>query len=163
MSEQSLSAKIEFGELKAEFTGDFETVSREIMKFLFDISPSYSTLSKIKLETDFEQLTRDLQGVLKLAKEGVLLLVPREKLTGPELICLYLIGAYVGHNLGIIEKDSMSINELSQLTGIKKTVVRVRLNEMARSRLVSSTDTGERKITTIGIEYFRITTLPKLR
>lgn len=163
MSEQILSAKIEFGELKAEFEGDFETVSREIMKFLSEISPAFSTLSKIKLETDFEQLVKDLEDVLKVAKEGPLLLVPRGSLSGPEIICLYLVGAYVGYKLGIMEKDSMSVDELSQLTGIKKTVVRVRLSEMGRSRIVASANKGERRITGIGIEYFRSAILPKLK
>jgi len=158
-----LFAKIEFGEHKVEFSGEFDDVSREIMKFLFEISPAISALSKIKLEVDLEQLVRELESILKVAKEGVFLLIPRERLIGPELICLYLIGAYVGYKLGILEKDSMSINELSQLTGIKKTVVRVRLAELAKNRIVISTGRGDRKITSIGIEYFRSVILPKIK
>lgn len=163
VSKQEVHAKIEIGEHKAEFSGDFDAVSREIMKFLFDLSPTLSTLSKIKLDVDFEQLVRSLEGILKIAKEGVLWLVPKERLIGPELICLYLIGAYVGYKLGILEKETMSVDELSQLTGIKKAVVGVRLAELARNRIVASADAGERKITSIGIEYFRNTILPKIQ
>jgi len=163
MSEQKLLAKIEFGEHKAEFSGDFDTVTREIMKFLFNLSPALSTLSKIKLEVDFEQLVRDLHGIIKVAKEGVLLLTPKERLIGPDLICLYLIGAHVGYKLGIFEKDTMSLDELSQYTGIKKTVVSVRLAELARNRIIVPSDTGERKITSIGIEYFKNIILPKIQ
>jgi len=163
MSRQELHAKIEFGEHKAEFSGDFEIVAREIMKFLFDTSPTLSTLSKIKLDVDFEQLVKSLQGTLKIAKEGVLLLIPKERLIGPELICLYLGGTYVGYKLGILEKETMSVDELSQLTGIKKAVVAVRLAELARNRIVASTDSGERRITSIGIEYLRSTILPKIQ
>lgn len=163
MSEQILSAKIEFGELKAEFTGNFDTVSREVMKFLFEISPAFSTLYKIKLEIDFERLIDDLKDILKVGEDGILFLIPREKLTGPEIICLYLIGAYVGYKMGAMEKDSMSVKELSQLTGIKKKVVSARLSEMANSRIVSLTDKKERRITSIGIEYFRSAILPKIK
>jgi hypothetical protein len=100
---------------------------------------------------------------MKIAKEGVLLLTPKERLTGPDLICLYLIGAYVGYKLGIFEKDSMTVDELSQYTGIKRNVVAVRLTELARSRIVESTDTGERRVTSIGIEHFKSNILPKIR
>ncbi len=160
---KELYARIEYGKLKAEFKGDFDSVSREIMKFLFEISPAISILSKIKLEVKLEQLVNELQGILKVSKEGILLLAPRERLSGPELICLYLVGAYVGYKLGVLEKDSMSVDELSQLTGIKKSVVSVRLSELKTSRIVALTDVGERKITPIGIEYFRNSVLPKLR
>lgn len=163
MNVQKLIAKIEFGEHKAEFSGDFDAVTREIMKFLFNLSPTLSILSKIKLEVDFEQLVRDIHGIMKIAKEGVLLLTPKERLTGPDLICLYLIGAYVGYRLGVFEKDSMTVDELSQYTGIKKNVVAVRLTELARSRIIVPTDTGERRITSIGIEYFKSNILPKIR
>jgi len=163
MNEQKLLARIEFGEHKAEFSGDFDAVSREIMKFLFDMSPTLSTLSKIKLEVNFEQLVRSLQGIMKIAKEGVLLLVSRERLIGPELICLHLIGAYVGYKLGILEKETLSVDELSRLTGIRRAVVSVRLTELAHNRIVASTEPGERKITSIGIEYFRSTILPKIQ
>lgn len=162
MSEQKFTVRIEYGEHKAEFSGDFDAVTRQVMNFLFNLSPALSILSKIKLEIDFEQLVRDLNGIMKIAKEGILLLIPKERLTGPDLICLYLIGAYVGHKLGIFERDSMTLDELSQYTGIKKNVVAVRLTELARNRIVSS-DTGERRITSIGIEYFRNNILPKLR
>jgi len=162
MSEQKLVVRIEYGKHKAEFSGDFDAVTRQVMNFLFTLSPRLSILSKIKLEVDFEQLIRDLHGVMKIAEEGILLLVPRERLTGPDLICLYLIGAYVGHKLGIFEKDSMTLDELSQYTGIKKSVVAVRLTELARNKIVSA-DTGERRITSIGVEYFRNNILPKIR
>lgn len=162
MSEQKLIVKIEFGEHKAEFSGDFDTVTRQVMNFLFDLCPALSILSKIKLEVDFEQLINDLHGIIKIAKEGILLLAPKERLTGPDLICLYLVGTYVGHKLGIFEKDSMTVDELSQYTGIKKNVVSVRLTELARSRIVSA-DTGERRITSIGIEHFKSEILPKIR
>jgi|YelNatPaOPRAMG01_1025707.scaffolds.fasta_scaffold268208_1 hypothetical protein len=162
MSEQKLVVKIEYGEHKAEFSGDFDAVTRQVMNFLFNLSPALSILSKIKLEIDFKQLVSDLHGIMKIAKEGILLLVPKERLTGPDLICLYLIGAYVGHKLGIFEKDSMTVDEISQYTGIKKNVVAVRLTELARSRIVSA-DAGERRITSIGIEYLKSNILPKIR
>jgi len=164
MSEEKkpeLHVTITFGDKHGDFSGDFDAVSRQVMAFLFEVCPALSLLGQIKLEVNLEELTKELQGILKIAKEGPYLLVPKDEFTAPETLGIYLIGAFIGYRLGILNKETYSLEELSSLSNIKVNIVRARLSEMARERWVETTETGERKITTIGIEHFRTKVLTK--
>jgi hypothetical protein len=166
MSEEKkpeLHVTITFGDKRGDFSGDFDAVSRQVMAFLFEVCPALSLLRQIKLEVNLEELIKELQGILKIAKEGPYLLVPKDDFSASEVLGIYLIGAFIGYRLGILDKETYSPEELSSLSGIKIETVRVRLSEMAHERLVETTEASDRRITAIGIEHFRTNVLTKLK
>ena len=159
-----LRATLEYGNIKTQFEGNFDEVWRSVNRFLTDIRPSHveSALAKIVHMENLDQLVDDLQGILRIAKEGPYFIRSLDNLTNKDRLLLALLGAYVGHKLGILDEDSLTIDELSTITQVKKSVAKVEASYMVRDRLAELVETGKRRLTTIGIDYTKREVLPKV-
>jgi len=159
-----LRVSLEYGDRKAEFEGSFDDVWRSINRLLSEIRPSHveSALAKIVHREELDQLVDDLEGVLRIAKEGPYFIVPIDKLPHKDKLLLALLGEYVGYKLGILDDESMSIDELCAITRIGKKVAQVELSHLSADRLVEENDVGRRRLTTIGTDYIRNQVLPKI-
>lgn len=160
-----LRATLEYGDVKTQFEGNFDEVWRSVNRFLTDIRPSHieSALAKIVHRENLDQLVDDLQGILRIAKEGPYFIRSLDNLTNKDRILLVLLGAYVGYKLGILDDDSLTIGELSTISQVKKSVVNVQASYMIRDRLAEIVETGKRRLTTIGIDYTKREVLPKVK
>lgn len=160
-----LRATLEYGQAKAQFEGSFDDVWRSLNRFLFEVRPSHmeTAVSRLVLKENIGPLVESLEGILKIAKEGPYLVIAKEILNAREMLGIFLLGAFVGFRLGLTGRDSLSVDELEMFTGLRKSVIQVRLAEMARERLVEIADTGSRRMTTIGVEYYQDKVLPGLR
>lgn len=160
-----LRATLEYGDIKTQFEGNFDEVWRSVNRFLTDIRPSHveSALAKIVHMENLDKLVEDLQGILRIAEEGPYFISPLKNMTNKDKLLLALLGAYVGHKLGILDEDSLSIDELSAITEVKKKVSYVEASYMIRDRLVKLVEKGKRRLTTIGIDYTKRKVLPKIK
>jgi len=160
-----LRASLEYGNIKTQFEGSFDEVWRSINRLLSEIRPSHveSALARIVHREELDRLVDDLEGVLRIAKEGPYFVVPVEHLPNRDKLLLALLGVYVGYKLGILDENSLSIDELCAMTRVRRNVAQVELSYLSRDRLVEITDVGRRKLTTIGVEYIRNEVLPKVK
>ena len=160
-----LRATLEYGNIKTQFEGSFDEVWRSVSRFLTDIRPSHveSALAKIVHMENLDELVDDLQGILRIAKEGPYFIRSLDDLTNKDRLLLALLGAYVGHKLGILDEGSLTIDELSTMTEVKKQVTYVEASNMVRDRLVELVEKGKRRLTTIGIDYTKRKVLQKVR
>lgn len=160
-----LRASLEYGDRKGEFEGSFDEVWRSINRFLSEMRPSHveSALAKIVHREELDQLVDDLEGVLRIAKEGPYFTAPIDHLPNRDKLLLALLGLYVGYKLGFLDEESASIDELYAITRVKKNVTQVELSHLSGERLVEAIGTGRRKLTTIGVEYTRREVLPKVK
>ena len=160
-----IRATLEYGSIKTQFEGNFDEVWRSVNRFLTDVRPSHveSALAKIVHMENLDELIDDLQGILRIAKEGPYFISSLDNLTNKDRLLLALLGAYVGHKLGILDEDSLTIDELSTITQVKKSVTSVEASNMIRDRLAELIEKGKRRLTTIGIDYTKREVLPKAK
>ena len=114
------------------------------------------------LTIDLENLIEDVKNLIALTPEGPVVLVSKQKLTASETICLYLIAAFIGNKLGK-SKDAQSKDEMQTGLGKSAKITSTRLGELIRKRLVTKTEEGNYRITTLGIKRFQEETLPEIR
>jgi hypothetical protein len=167
MSEKRLKIYVEFGEVKLEFEGTPEAVIKTLLEFLQKHYPAYELVNKLTLTVEIEELIRKLEGILAFTPEGPVVLINRDRLERGlsirEMILLHLVKAYVGFQLGKLEKDSLSVDELLKATGGKVGAVAGRLSEMASEDLIQRIGRAEYRVTTYGVKHFVEAVIPKLR
>lgn len=163
MSEGSnLKVLIKWNEKETEFTGSVEEVCSAFLNFLCEKLPAYEVVSKVLLTINIDQVLKSLDGLLLIAKDGVMFL-PEVKPKARDAIILCLIGQYVGFKMGILSKDTLEPSEIEKITEEKKGTVSGRLSELTRKRIVESPEKGKYRITTLGIKYFIDKVVKKLK
>ena len=161
--ERKLEARITFNGMTEEFTGDFDKVSRAIIQFLFEICPDLSLLSKIRFAVDEKKLVEEIADVIKFDEQGPLFLADVSDFSASDLIIMHLSVAHIGYRIGFLEIDRLTIDEICELTGVKKNVVIVRLSGLAKKKFVHIPETGKRGITSRGLAFFADYLLPRLK
>ena len=95
----------------------------------------------------FEKLVERSKPYLKVDKQGgVVFLVPRSKLTDRQAVALTLLGRYFATELGFVESEVMTADEILPLVDAEKTVVAARLNDLKGDGIVESPTRGKFKI-----------------
>ena len=158
-----LEARITFNGVTQEFAGEFDEVSRAIMQFLFGICPNLSLLSKIQFRVDESRLVEDIVDVIKFDKEGAIAVADLTDSSDEDRILIHLSAVYIGHRIGFLETNSLTIDEMHELTGIKRNPLNIRLSRLAKKRLVEIPETGRRRITSQGLALFVNQILPQLK
>lgn len=147
--ETRLSVQVEYGEVKANFEGSADEVFEATLRFLTQVCPNLEIIQNIVYTPDLVKISKELVGLLRVTAQGMILSV--QDLPASKMICLALLGAYVGDRFGKLSKDTLSSNDLAVVTGkARKTV----MNEMPRlmeKGYVERTSEGEYLITTLGI------------
>ncbi len=150
MSERkTLRAHLELGDLKADFQGDADELLKSIVKFLTQVYPSFETVHKIFYSPDVIKLAENLAGLVEVTTEGPL--ITRIDLPAKDAICLSLLGAYVGKNLGKIIKETLSPIELARITGKKRKTISNEIPNLLSEGLVERVPEGEYRLTILGI------------
>ncbi len=162
--ERKLEVRVKYGDLEAFFSGSPDEVLRGIMGFMSRIAPTIGPISRLTLSIDVSSLAEAVEGLIAITPEGLAVMpivIPR--LTDREAILLHLVKAYLGYQLGRLECDSMTVSELAEVTGSKKSAIAARLSELVGGGWVSRVGRGDYRITTVGIKMFLDTALPRIR
>ncbi|MGP3667369.1 MAG: hypothetical protein ACKD6N_00715 [Candidatus Bathyarchaeota archaeon] len=164
---ESIRVYLECGELKLSFEGSVEDVTRALMEFLSKHYPSYSLIKNLVISVDFEELLKKIEGIIGISSEGVFLLIPKEKLVKQlslrERILLHLLKAYIGYELKVSDKLSLSVDELLRITGSGTGALAGRLSELSDDGLIERIGRGEYKVTTLGLKHLMEEVLPKIK
>ncbi|MEM2248698.1 MAG: winged helix-turn-helix transcriptional regulator [Candidatus Bathyarchaeia archaeon] len=162
--EETLELTVKYRDVEAKFSGRPDEVIRAFFGFMSRVLPAYDFASQLTLTIDLEDLLRGIRGLIAFAPEGPVITVPREKVGGDRnLIMLNLIRAYVGYRTGRLEKDTLSMAEITASTGVKSGTVAARLSELTDMGLVERVGRGEYRVTTLGVKFFLDDVLPKIR
>lgn len=152
MKESSkLRVQVEFGEVTANFEGDADEVFRAVSRFLSQLCPSLETVQRLVYAPDLIKISEDLAGLVELTSQGPIL-ASGSDLSATKMMCLALLGAYVGHGLGKLSKGSLSSDELARITSKARKTIMNELPELVNRGYADRTSEGEYFLTTLGIK-----------
>jgi len=151
---KSVRVHLEFGDLKADFEGDAGQVFESVLRFLSQICPKIEILQKIVYTPDLVDLMKSLSGLVEITPDGPVI-TSGINLPTKSSICLTLLGAYIGNKIGKLRKDTLSIGELSMLTGKAKKTISNEIPSLVENGLVEKVSEGEYRITQLGIRKSR--------
>ncbi|UCC33863.1 MAG: hypothetical protein JSW53_02340 [Candidatus Bathyarchaeota archaeon] len=153
---------LKYGGFEEDLKGPVDQVLRALFSSLNKVHPSLELLSKVQLTVDLHELMEEMKDMVIIAPNGPLILCEK-KLTVKELIGLNLIGTFVGYKLNLLDKISLTLGELTALTGKTKGSVSRRITSMVNDRWVEKPERGEYKISLAGIRHFIEKVFPNLK
>ena len=157
-----MQVHIKYKELEQKFTAEPEKVWLLIDQFFKKFIPSFEIAQKIWLNIDVQRLAKDLEGIAIFSCDGASLLIPKNKLTDNEALLLWLTAHYLGYNLGLVNADALSKDELKMKLGKNGKITSTRLGELAKNGLVNKTIDEKFRITVIGIVQTQKEIIPKI-
>ncbi|UCE43679.1 MAG: hypothetical protein JSV57_04805 [Candidatus Bathyarchaeota archaeon] len=160
--QEHIEIYLKYSGFEEDLKGPVDQVLRGLFSSLNKIHPSLELLSKVQLTVDLQGLIEEMKDIVIIAPNGPLILCEK-KLTVKELIGLNLIGAFVGHKLNLLDKISLTLDELAALTGKTKGSVSRRITSMVNDRWVEKPERGEYKISLVGIKHFKEKVFPNLK
>jgi len=158
-----VTVHVKFGDVEQTFSGSVDDVWVSVNRFFSELIPAFDVACKVTLTVDLAKLVEDFKDVVAVAPEGPELLIPKEKLTDSETLQLYLLAAYIGYRLGKLTRETMTKEELQTKLGKSMKITTTRLGELTKQGMVTKTEEGNYKISTIGIKRLQDETLPKFR
>jgi hypothetical protein len=161
LNEEKVTVHIKYQDTEQTFTGDADSVWKNVNRFFSEMIPALQTVKKALLTVDLENLIETSQNIIAVAPEGPVLLVSKQKLTDSETLLLQLLAAYIGNKLGK-SKAHLTKEELQAGVGKNAKITSTRLGELLREGYATKTDEGTYKITTFGIKHAQDETLPQI-
>jgi len=158
-----VTVHVKYGDVEQTFTGSVEDVWLSVNKFFGEFISSFEVAKKLVLNVDLQKLTKDCEGLIGFSAEGANVLVPRNKLTDNEVLGLLLLAGYVGFQLGKLDSDGVSRDELQIRLGKDAKIVSTRLGELVKSEVAVRTIDEKYKITTFGMTQMQKEILPRIR
>jgi len=160
---EKVTVQIKYKDVEETFSAPLEETWLLLNKFFNEFLPSFEMASKLWLSVDVQKLVKDCEGLIAFSKEGPNLLVPKSRLTDNETLSLWLLASYLGHKLGILEKDVLSKDELQAKLGKSGKIASTRLGELVKNDVVTKTADEKFRITTFGVVQMQKETLPKIK
>jgi hypothetical protein len=149
----SLTIRLEIPDknIKVEFTGDENTVMRDLLKFLSNVYPRLTIVDKIVYTPDLEALLSAISPHIRISSGDIILLGEESKTTESKILYL-LAGCYAASKFGLREKSSMSVEEMVRMvTNISKKTIQNTLVDLVKKGLVLRQARGMFEISVRGI------------
>ncbi|MEM0097348.1 MAG: hypothetical protein QXH39_02400 [Conexivisphaerales archaeon] len=146
---------IEYGSLKASFTGDANSIYETINRFLAKNLPELDLAKKIYLKYDSKDLIDKFGNFIRITEEGPRV-VSSEGLSLKQKIGLQLAAAKLSYLLSSTPYSGLSIQEISSDLGVLSKSVSSRLSELVKEGHVEriSNEKGNLyMLTTMGIMW----------
>ena len=162
MNKETVTVHIKYKDTEQTFTGNVDQVWVSVNRFFSEMIPALKIVKKALLTVDLENLIEDCKNIIAVAPEGPVLLVSRQKLTDSETVTLHLLATYIGNKLGL-SKDHLTKEELQAGLGKNAKITSTRLGELYREGLITRTEEGKYRITTLGIKVSQEEILPEIQ
>jgi hypothetical protein len=160
---EKVAAQIKYKDVEETFSATLEEAWLLLNKFFNEFLPSFEIASKLWLSVDVQKLANDCEGLIAFSSEGANLLVSKSRLTDNETLSLWLLANYLGHKLGMLEKDELSKDELQAKLGKSGKITSTRLGELVKNDVVIKTADEKFRITTFGVVQMQKEILPKIK
>jgi hypothetical protein len=158
-----ITVHVKYGDVEQTFAGSVEDVWLSVNKFFAGFVPTFEIADKLVLKVDLQKLLKDCEGIVAFSAEGANVLVPRNRLTDNEALGLLLLASHVGFQLGKLETDAVSRDELQAKLGKAAKIVSTRIGELVKGEWAVKTADEKYKITTYGITQMQKEMLPRIR
>ncbi len=160
---EKVHVQIKYKDVVQEFSADPQEAWLLLNQFFKELVPSFEIAQKLWLNVDIQQLAEDLNGIAAFSSDGASLLVPKNKLTDNEALLVWLTSYYVGHELGLLNSDSLSKEELQIKLGKSGKITSTRLGELVKSEMAAKTAEDRFRITVFGAVQVQKEIIPKIR
>jgi hypothetical protein len=160
---EKVTVHIKYRNVEKTFSAPIEETWLLLTKFFSEFLPSFEIANKLWLSVDLQTLAKDCEGLIAFSKEGASLLVSKSKLTDNETLALWLLASYMGHELGMLESDALSKEELQAKLEKSGKITSTRLGELVKSDMVMKTADEKFRITTFGVVQMQKEVLPKIK
>jgi hypothetical protein len=161
--DKRITVHVKYGDIEQTFEGRVEDVWLSVNRFFKEFVPVFEVAKKLMLNVDLQQLARDCEGIIAFSAEGANVLVFRSKLTDNEVLGLVLLARYVGFQLGKLDSDGVSRDELQARLGKDAKIVSTRLGELVKSEIAVKTFDEKYRMTTFGVVQMQKEILPKIK
>jgi len=137
--------------IRVEFTGDENTILRDMMKFLINVYPKLAIVGNIIYTPDLEALLSAISPHIRISSGEIILLGEEGKTTESKILYL-LAGCYVASKFGLREKSSMSVEEMvKNVTNTSKKTIQNTLVDLVKKGLVLRQARGTFEISVKGM------------
>jgi hypothetical protein len=160
---EKLTINIKYKDLEETICGSPQETWILTNKFFSELLPSFEIAKKLSLSVDLQKLAKDCEGLIAFSSEGSNILAPKNKLTDNETLSLWLLASYIGHELGKLENETLSKDELQTKLGKSGKIASTRLGELAKNGVIAKVEDDRFRITTFGISQMQKDTLPKIK
>ncbi len=160
---EKIQVQIKYKGIEQQFSADPQDAWLLVNQFFNDFIPSFEIAQKLWLSIDFQQLAKDLNGIVAFSNDGASLLAPKNKLTDNEALSIWLTAQYLGYKLGTLNSDSQSKDELQAKLGKSSKITSTRLGELAKNGVVQKTADDKFRITTYGVIQTQKEAIPKIK
>jgi len=161
--EDEITVQIKYKDVEETFSGSIDDVWMSVNRFFSEFIPSFEVAKKLVLSVDLQRLVEECEGLIAFSQEGANLLVSKDKLTDNETLLLWLLACYVGFQLGLIDGDGVSREELQAKLGKSGKITGTRLGELVKSDMVVKTEDDKYRITTFGVVQMQKDVIPKIK
>ncbi len=142
--------------------GNPESVLRELVSYFSRTYPSLELVSKLVLSVDSAEFLQSCTGILAASPEGLVVLKDLGELKDKELLMLHLAGSRLQYQLAKREADTLSLDEITKITGRSTGTVAGRLSELCNEQLVERVGKGSYRLTTMGTRVVMKDLMPKI-
>jgi hypothetical protein len=158
-----LKVTIRYGTLESTCEGAADEVLKFVFQFIRDIYPDYEIVNGLVLTADLRELLRRLKGIVSFLPKGrPVILKSTSKLKDTDLILTHLVAVFAGNQIGIADRDKLSMAELLDKMGKSAGTIAGRLSELVSSVYVDRVGRGEYRVTQYGVKKFMEDVLPLL-
>jgi hypothetical protein len=160
---EKIHVQIKYKGVEQQFSADPQEAWLLLNQFFKNTVPSFEIAQQLWLNIDIAQLAKDLNGIVAFSCDGPNLLVPKNKLTDNEALLVWLAGYYLGHELGLVNCDSLSKEELQTKLGKSGKITSTRLGELVKSDFAAKTAEEKFRITAFGELQLQKEVFPKIK
>jgi hypothetical protein len=160
---EKIAVHIKYQDVEEQFSAEPQEAWLLLTRFFKGLIPSFEIAQKLLLNIDIQQLAKDLNGVVAFSKDGANLLVPKNKLTDNEALLVWLLAHYLGKQLGLVDCDALSKEELQIKLGKSGKITSTRLGELVKTDFVAKTADEKFRATTFGVVWAQKEVLPRIK
>lgn len=155
MSGNEVKVDVEYGSLKATFTGNANSIFEAVNRFLAKNLPELDLAEKIHLKYDSKDLIDKFGNYIRITEEGPRV-VMGEGFSLKQKIGLQLAAAKLSYLLSSTQTPGLSIQEISSDLGVSSKSVSSRLSELVKeghAERISNETGNQYMVTTMGIMW----------
>jgi hypothetical protein len=158
-----IQVQIKYKDTENTFEGTVEEAWLVLAKFFNEFIPSFEIAHKLWLNVEIQVLAKDCEGLIVFSPEGTNILAPKNKLTDNETLTLWLLAAYLGHKLNLLNSDVLSKEEMQEKLGKSIKITSTRLGELVKNEWIGRTEGDMFRITTFGVTQMQKTVIPRIK
>ena len=160
---QKIHVQIKYREITQEFSAEPQEAWLLLSQFFKEAVPSFELARKLWLSVDLQALAKDLEGLVAFSGDGASLLAPKGKLTDNEALSVWLTAQYVGHELGVLDGDALSKDELQVRLGKSGKIVSTRLGELSKNGWIARMTEDKFRMTIFGLTQTQKDVIVKIK